>query len=237
MLVQTEPCSMAPKRTGSPLSRWLLCLFGLIWLPALSTVLSGDQPPWMISSHTARGLFSDRASGNPPVAVPAPAAPAKMQPADSLWQMPDGAWKYLVIHHSGTSSGSVQSIHREHQQRRDADGDPWLGIAYHFVIGNGSGMADGQVQATFRWDQQLHGAHAGNALINARGIGICLIGDFEKTAPSTRQLDALRKLVVQLAGRYQISRRQVIGHSSVRSTRCPGRLFPLRKIQEAVPQA
>jgi N-acetyl-anhydromuramyl-L-alanine amidase AmpD len=93
------------------------------------------------------------------------------------------------------------------------------------------------VQATFRWDQQLHGAHAGNALINARGIGICLIGDFEKTAPSTRQLDALRKLVVQLAGRYQISRRQVIGHSSVRSTQCPGRLFPLRKIQEAVPQA
>jgi len=235
--VQNEPCPTAPQRTGSPLFRWLLCLFVLVWLPALSTVISGDQPQWMISSRTARALFSDRASGKSPVAVTAVSASARRQSADGKWQLPDGSWNYLVIHHSGTASGSVQSIHREHQQRRDADGNPWLGIAYHFVIGNGNGMADGQVQATFRWDQQLQGAHAGNALINARGIGICLIGDFEKKTPSKRQLDALEKLVVQLASRYQIPRRQVIGHSTVRSTLCPGRLFPLRKIQEAVPQA
>ena len=237
LLVQSKPDTTAIKRTASPLLRWLLGLLTLIWLPLLSTGLSEDQPSWMISSQTARALFADRSSGQRPSSGAKQKPAVAPQTAGPGWQLPDGTWQYLVIHHSATQSGSVQSIHRQHQQRKEADGTAWLGIAYHFVIGNGNGMRDGEVQATFRWQQQLHGAHAGNALFNARGIGICLIGNFEETAPSNQQLDALKKLVTQLAARYQIPRRQVIGHSAVRSTQCPGRLFPLRKIQEAVPQA
>ncbi|MEQ9408066.1 MAG: peptidoglycan recognition family protein [Fuerstiella sp.] len=139
-------------------------------------------------------------------------------------------WKYIVIHHSATGSGSVESIHNQHRQRRDASGVSWLGIGYHFVIGNGSGMDDGEVEATFRWRQQIHGAHSGSATHNATGIGICLIGDFQKHQPSTQQINALTSLVSQLARRYSLSASSIIGHNKVKPTFCPGRNFPLEQV-------
>src|SRR5437870_125474 len=72
---------------------------------------------------------------------------------ESSWRpaVPARAWKNIVLHHSATASGTVEGIDREHRQRKDAAGQPWQGIGYHFVIGNSQGMADGLVQPTFRW--------------------------------------------------------------------------------------
>ena len=139
-------------------------------------------------------------------------------------------WKYIVIHHSATSGGSVESIHREHSRRRDASGRPWLGIGYHFVVGNGSGMDDGETEATFRWNEQLHGAHSGSVRHNGTGIGICVIGNFEKKQPSRAQTEAIVRLVSQLAREYNISADHIIGHRNIRATLCPGRHFPLEQI-------
>ena len=82
--------------------------------------------------------------------------PASWQPAKPLRK-----WKSIVLHHTATEAGSVKSIHAAHR-KRITNGKPWLGIGYHFVIGNGKGMADGAVEATFRWRDQLHGAMPGN---------------------------------------------------------------------------
>lgn len=139
-------------------------------------------------------------------------------------------WVYVVIHHSATSAGSVEGIHAEHRQRRDSSGNLWLGIGYHFVIGNGNGMPDGQIESTFRWRQQLHGAHSGSAVHNANGIGICLIGNFEEKAPTTEQLKSVTQLVESLASRYKVPARLVIGHKTVKPTACPGRHFPLQDV-------
>lgn len=147
-------------------------------------------------------------------------------------------WIYVVIHHSATSAGSVEGIHAEHRQRRDSSGNLWLGIGYHFVIGNGDGMPDGQIESTFRWRQQLHGAHSGSAVHNANGIGICLIGNFEEKAPTKEQLKSVIQLVKSLTGRYKIPARLVIGHKTVKPTACPGRHFPLQDVvRKAVPNA
>ena len=73
-------------------------------------------------------------------------------------------WNYIVLHHTASDSGSLDSIHQEHLKRKDKEGNSWLGIGYHFVIGNGNGMADGEIEPTFRWRQQLQGAHAGVGL-------------------------------------------------------------------------
>ncbi|MEZ6123148.1 MAG: peptidoglycan recognition family protein [Planctomycetaceae bacterium] len=144
-------------------------------------------------------------------------------------------WVYIVIHHSGTNAGSVSSIHREHRQRKDSQGNPWLGIGYHFVIGNGDGMEDGLVEATFRWEQQLHGAHSGSAVHNDVGIGVCLIGNFQEHQPTQKQLGSVTRLLNELTGRYGIPPRLVIGHQTVRPTACPGQFFPLQDvIREAV---
>lgn len=195
---------------------------------ALTLGFADDQVPWMISRQVAEGLSSARIKVAPEI-KPVPAGTFRAA-------VPEASWRYLVIHHSGTFRGSVKSIHQEHRQRRDADGNPWLGIAYHFVIGNGEGMADGAVEATFRWKEQIHGAHAGNSLVNARGIGICLIGDFEKQPPTKAQLRSLEELVRSLSAKHQIFRSGLIGHSSVRSTACPGRLFPLERIRKLIPE-
>jgi hypothetical protein len=143
-------------------------------------------------------------------------------------------WKYIVVHHSATTSGSVDSIHEEHRRRKDAAGNPWLGIGYHFVIGNGNGMDDGFAEPTFRWKQQLHGAHCGNAQYNGAGIGICLIGNFEDNPPTARQRRSLIRLIRYLSVRYEIGQAAIIGHKSVRPTLCPGKQL---KLHEVVQQA
>ncbi len=187
---------------------------------------NGDEPVgWMISGRIASGLSS---AGRRPDAAE----------IGSQWMagVPESDWKYIVIHHTATGSGSVESIHSEHRRRKDADGNPWLGIGYHFVIGNGQGMQDGAVESTFRWEEQLHGAHSGNALFNARGIGICLIGNFEQAPPTKKQMHAVRNLVQVLATRHEIPGEQIIGHGSVKATACPGKHFPLNGLRQVIPQ-
>jgi N-acetylmuramoyl-L-alanine amidase len=87
-------------------------------------------------------------------------------------------------------------------------------------------MGDGEVQATFRWHKQLAGAHAGNRDHNDNGIGICLIGNFDHSPPTDRQVAALCGLVKALAERYAMSRESLVRHSDVQATLCPGKLFP-----------
>jgi hypothetical protein len=146
----------------------------------------------------------------------------------------ENSWIYVVVHHSATKSGSVESIHAEHQQRKDSSGNLWLGIGYHFVIGNGAGMKDGEIQPTFRWRQQIHGAHSGSMVHNANGIGVCLIGDFQLHAPTEKQLEAVTTLVTDLSRRYKIPARLIIGHNTVKPTNCPGKNFPLQDVRNSV---
>jgi len=145
------------------------------------------------------------------------------------------AWDSIVLHHSATSGGSVASIDAAHRQQKDAAGNPWLGIGYHFVIGNGQSMGDGEIQPTFRWQKQLAGAHAGERRENEHGIGICLIGNFDQAAPTDKQVEAIRGLVKLLAARYSISRARVVRHQDVHATLCPGKHFPWQQVLAELP--
>jgi hypothetical protein len=131
-------------------------------------------------------------------------------------------WQYLVIHHSASPSGSAAEIDRWH---RDQGFD---GLGYDFVIGNGTGTADGLVEVGYRWRRQLVGAHAktpGN-FMNEHGIGICLVGDFNRTRPSPAQLRSLERLCLFLFAHCGIPQDNVRLHGEVKSTECPGRNFP-----------
>lgn len=187
----------------------------------------------------------------PPASVPAP-APSVAPPATSritpstpspLLKIPtpsnpwkptvkEREWKYIVLHHTASQRGSVESIHQAHQQRKDKSGRPWLGIGYHFVIGNGNGMPDGEIEPTFRWRQQMHGAHAGagDPAYNNVGIGIVLVGNFEEKPPSSAQIQAVKRLVRTLKAAYGISSNNIIGHRDVKATACPGKLFPMAEV-------
>ncbi len=139
-------------------------------------------------------------------------------------------WRSIVVHHSATGGGSVASIDAAHRRKKDSGGKPWLGIGYHFVVGNGHSMADGEIQPTFRWQRQLAGAHAGKREQNEHGIGICLIGNFDMAPPTEKQLVSLAALLKTLSTRYAISPTQVLRHRDVSPTLCPGRLFPWKQV-------
>lgn len=143
-------------------------------------------------------------------------------------------WKHIVIHHTATNSGSVESINAAHLKNKDKSGNAWLGIGYHFVIGNGDGMPDGAIEPTFRWRTQIQGAHAGstNKDYNERGIGVCLVGNFEKTPPTSAQRRSVKLLVQTLRAEYRIPSSEVVGHKDIRasSTECPGKLFPMAEV-------
>jgi len=179
--------------------------------------------------------------GSPADVARAASPPATISPAstplatEDSWKpfAPPRDWRYIVLHHSGTEGGSVESIDAVHRQRTDERGQPWLGIGYHFVVGNGEEMTDGEIATTFRWHEQLPGAHAGDSAHNARGIGVCVIGDCDAAPPTERQTAALKRLVATLAERYQISPAAIVPHSDLKATACPGRHFPLAEVAAA----
>lgn len=175
-----------------------------------------------------------------PPTIPLPQEPevAPVTPItkDNPWR-PETAtrdWKYIVLHHTASEQGDVASIHESHLKNKDKNGKPWLGIGYHFVIGNGKGMDDGEIEPTFRWKKQMQGAHAGVAEYNQVGIGIVLVGNFEKSPPTKAQLGSLKKIVRVLSREYDIQTAQIVGHGDVKATECPGAHFPLSEIRDSV---
>jgi N-acetyl-anhydromuramyl-L-alanine amidase AmpD len=137
-------------------------------------------------------------------------------------------WRMIVIHHSATPGGTAAGMDRYHRETRG-----WQSLAYHFVIGNGQGAADGEVEVGPRWFYQEQGAHAGVEEVNQEAIGVCLVGDLEKQVPTARQMQAVIFLTRHLKKRHGIPSSQVRLHSELRPTRCPGRLFPTESFRAA----
>lgn len=183
-------------------------------------------------TSTALRVRNAQPGASTSISAAAAAAPATLVSfrSDFEPEAPPRHWRYIVLHHTATDSGDVAAIDAEHRQRKDRAGHPWLGIGYHFLIGNGRGMADGLVEPTFRWKQQLHGAHAGDRSYNEEGIGICLVGNFDSYPPTPRQVAAARELVRMLAERYDIEPQNIVCHQDVGATHCPGAKFPVEEI-------
>src|SRR5690606_17117137 len=92
------------------------------------------------------------------LAMPALAATSGPSTLDRVFQTEAALnrenWQAIVIHHSGAPYGTAESIDKEHRAL-GLDG-----LGFHFVIGNGSGLGDGEVYSGYRWEEQLPGAHA-----------------------------------------------------------------------------
>lgn len=104
------------------------------------------------------------------------------------------------------------------------------GLAYDFVIGNGSGMGDGEIAVGRRWTLQLDGGHLASEAQNKVAIGICLVGNFDEHRPTPREMDSLRALVEALMVRCKLMPSAVKTHQQINivHTRCPGAKFPAK---------
>ena len=138
-------------------------------------------------------------------------------------------WKYIVIHHSAGSYGDISFLQEVHRKRQASD--PVDAIPYHYVIGNGNGLGMGEIASDFRQTYDLWGAHVSGKNVdrNLRGIGICLIGNYETDPVPEEQYASLVSLTRRLLSKYNIQPEHVSGHGTVEgeSTKCPGKNFPM----------
>jgi hypothetical protein len=144
--------------------------------------------------------------------------------------VPIREWKYIVVHHSATPSGNAERFDRFHREERGWSG----GLGYHFVIGNGHGSGDGEIETGPRWLAQENGAHAGITEYNQYGIGICLVGDFTDSHPTEKQMQALIALCRDLMKHCKIDADHVYGHRELpgATTDCPGKQFSMEELRK-----
>ena len=143
-------------------------------------------------------------------------------------------WTAIIIHHSATEKGNAAIFDKDHRINHG-----WDGIGYDFVIGNGTDSGNGQVEVTFRWRRQITGAHCKTPenWANEDGIGICLVGNFNNSLPSERQMQSLVKLTNFLQKRYRIPQSRIYGHKTTpgaRITDCPGKRFPMARFKSMI---
>jgi len=147
-----------------------------------------------------------------------------------------GRWRYIIVHNSGTERGNARAFDAYHRRVRRMKN----GLAYHFVIGNGRLSRNGEIEVGDRWRKQINGGHVASDHLNNIAIGICLVGDFNRHAPTLQQLAAFEELVSCLQARVGRSRRRrvmVLGHLEMNSrpTDCPGRRFSLHRLHRRFP--
>jgi hypothetical protein len=149
-----------------------------------------------------------------------------------------GRWQYIVVHNSGTRQGNARVFDYYHRHVRHMPN----GLAYHFVIGNGTSTGNGQIEVGDRWRRQINGGHVHSDYLNNIALGICLVGDFNRDLPHRAQLESCEELIRYLRQRcgkvgnhYPI----VLPHKEINpprwSTDCPGDRFPyawFRRFQE-----
>ena len=140
-----------------------------------------------------------------------------------------GRWQYVVVHNSGTRQGNARIFANYHKNVRRMKN----GLAYHFVIGNGTSSGDGEIEIGSRWTSQINGGHVASDYLNNIGIGICFVGDFNRDTPTRAQLAALQELINYLRKRVGRSKGRVLivkAHREInpKPTDCPGDRFPYR---------
>ena len=210
--------------------------------PALQGPRTGSQATsstWNANDPAARlagrsGTATDPATAAGPAARLAPYIAGSGAKELFYPNKADRPWRYIVVHHSASTAGNYDEIDREHRKLLGYDG-----CGYHFVIGNGNGSGDGQIEVAQRWNAQKQGVHCRNARSNdvdEYGIGICLVGDLDQQPPTQRQVAATRALISYLSGRYRIEPARISTHAHLAATptACPGKFFPSTVLAGAI---
>jgi hypothetical protein len=158
-------------------------------------------------ADTLRSASDAREPAMASIAATRAVAAPRILPRDTA--LAHGRWKAIVIHDSGSPAGDMASIERRHL---DAG---LTGLGFHFVIGNGHGLDDGQVSVGYRWERQLPGAHASAGMrttrpmravagpldadaLNRCAVAICLVGNADRRPYTDAQLRELAGLVRSL---------------------------------------
>lgn len=140
-----------------------------------------------------------------------------------------GRWDSIVIYHSASPYGTPTSLEsRQRELTRQ-------GMGFHFLVGNGAGMGDGDIHVGYRWMDQAEGLHSVGQSTQVdphSAVGICLIGDGNRRPFTRMQVQRLAQLVGSLARELGIDPERVYLQSDLAETGSPGRYFPEAQFRE-----
>jgi hypothetical protein len=168
--------------------------------------------------------------------APAPLSPAAVQSLfavgapesmDAIFStavpLQSGRWNYIYIHQSKTLAGNAATL-----------GDISGGLADHFVIGNGDGCGDGELQVGERWTDQTSAAAPPGRSLRSDCISICLVGDFDSAAPTPTQQRRLTQLLTALESHADIASSHIIALDGDSSSAGIGHFFTADAIKRQI---
>ena len=102
-------------------------------------------------------------------------------------------WDSIEIYFSGTKGGCIAQ--------------PWgaVDMSCHFVLCNGRGASDGEIQTTEQWQKQWSIRPSRTWQGTDKTIRICMIGDSVTALPTNYQLKRLEMLLEALCRKFKIS--------------------------------
>lgn len=135
-------------------------------------------------------------------------------------------WTHIILHHSATADGAAnewEAIRRYHTNTLG-----WRDIGYHFGVE--------RVNSEYLWLKgrplNMPGAHTYG--MNSSAIGVCVVGNFDKTRPSEEALRVLTVNLILLCKQFAIPAENINPHNEYARKSCPGRFFPMYEIKNQV---
>lgn len=126
--------------------------------------------------------------------------------------------KYIVIHHSAGKDYTLKDI--GDVRRHHIKNNKWADIGYHGVIK----LIGTEFEVLIGRPLHISGAHTPGR--NTDSIGFCFIGNYSLTVPSVEMIrKAVKYYIVPMMKAFDIPVENVLKHSEVNSTECPGKLF------------
>lgn len=109
-----------------------------------------------------------------------------------------GRWSCIEIYYSGTKAGNIEQLASLSGLANPKD------INCHFVICNGLGGGDGQIQTTEKWQRQWSVVPGRTRYDSGQTIRICIIADGKTTLPTDFQIKRVEALVEGLYRKFNI---------------------------------
>ena len=107
-------------------------------------------------------------------------------------------WNCIEVYYSGTKAGNIEQLASLGGLSSPED------LNCHFVICNGLGGQDGQIQSSGKWQNQWSAVPGGDWYGTGRTIRICVVNSPAASKPTEYQLKRTDALVESLANKFTI---------------------------------
>jgi hypothetical protein len=142
---------------------------------------------------------------------------------------------HLIVHHSAgqTNSSDFAAVVRSYWTLHTTSPRNWADIGYNWLIDRNGVLYQGRAFAT-SGNMNVVGAHVAGR--NSFTMGVCVIGDYSNSMPTSTSLTQLRNVLAWKANERSIDvlgistqageqKRNISGHQDMTATQCPGFTF------------